>query len=83
MNKETKLDRDFKDSILREQVRVVMQQLPTMQIASFVVALVLSFTVRNLVSRINILAWVLMILAIVVSRFVFVISVILEKERDA
>ncbi len=74
MNKETELDRDFKDSILdsilREQVCLVMQQLPTMQIASFVVALVLSFTVRNLVSRINIFAWVLIMVAIVLSRIV-------------
>jgi PAS domain-containing protein len=64
-------DKDFKDGILREQVRLAMKQLPTMQTASFIVALVLSYTVRDIVLHENIFSWLLMILAIVVSRIAF------------
>jgi len=60
-----------KDDILREQVRLVMQQLPTMQATSFIVALVLCYVVRNIVPHINILAWILMILSIVMGRILF------------
>jgi len=38
---------DTKEAIDREQLRLVMQQLPAMQAASVVVALVLSYAVRG------------------------------------
>jgi two-component system, cell cycle sensor histidine kinase and response regulator CckA len=60
--------KDYKDIILGEQVRLAIKQLPTLQIASFITALVLAFTVRNITSRTNIIAWLLMVLVIVFSR---------------
>jgi diguanylate cyclase (GGDEF)-like protein len=60
----------FKEDILREQVRLAIKQLPTVQIASFIVALTLSYTVRDIVPHIRILIWGLMVLTIVVSRIV-------------
>jgi PAS domain S-box-containing protein len=60
----------FEDDLLREQVRLSFQHLPTMQIASFVVALVLSFAVRNIVLPTRICSWLLLVLAIVVGRIV-------------
>lgn len=56
------------DNLLREKVRLVFQHLPTMQSASFVVALVLAYVVRDIVSAGRIVAWILMILAVVLSR---------------
>jgi len=70
MHNEIKTGRDFKDDILREQVRLAMKQLPTMQITSFIVALVLSYAVSDIVPRTNIAIWDLLILAIVLSRIV-------------
>jgi len=62
--------RDMSAEILREQVRLVFRQLPTMQTTSFLVALVLSYVVRNIVPPGNIVAWILMILAVVAIRIV-------------
>ena len=70
MTNETKMEKNPKDAILREQVRLAMQQVPTMQAASFIVALVLAYTVRDIVPRTKILVWVLMIMAVSVSRVV-------------
>ncbi len=70
MTDEIALKRDLKDDILREQVRLAMKQLPTMLVASVIVALVLSYTVIGILSRGKIFAWVLMVLASVVSRVV-------------
>lgn len=70
MNEEIKPGRDFKDDILREQVRLAMKQLPTMQITSFIVAIVLSYTVSDIIPHADIATWDLMVLAIVVSRIV-------------
>jgi diguanylate cyclase (GGDEF)-like protein len=58
------------NKIVSEQVFLVFDQMPTMQMTSFLVALVLAFSVRNTASRANILAWLLMVLAIVISRIV-------------
>jgi PAS domain S-box-containing protein len=63
--------KSFKEDTLREQLRLAMNQLPTMQAASFVVALVLGYTVRAAVPRANICVWILMVLAVVVSRIVY------------
>ena len=59
---------DFREAIGREQLRLVMQQVPTMQAASVVVALVLSYTVRDIVPHGNIFSFVLLISAVAVSR---------------
>jgi hypothetical protein len=65
MKEEIKSGRDFKDDILREQVRLAMRQIPTIQITSFIVVIVLSYTVRDIVLTRT------LVLAIVVSRIVF------------
>jgi diguanylate cyclase (GGDEF)-like protein len=70
MHTEITITEDHKDDILREQVRLVMKQLPTMQIASFIVALVLSYTVKDIVPLFNIIVWDLTVLVIVISRIV-------------
>ena len=70
MNDRIRTSSDFDDDLLREQVSLAFQHLPTMQIASFIVALVLSYVVRDTVPSRNIFAWVFMILAIVASRIV-------------
>ncbi|HMK49773.1 MAG TPA: hypothetical protein VK435_06955, partial [Thermodesulfovibrionales bacterium] len=59
---------DRKEDILREQVRLAFKDLPSMQTASLVVALVLSYAVRDTVSHASILAWILLITAIVSAR---------------
>ncbi|PWB67747.1 MAG: hypothetical protein C3F14_01255 [Deltaproteobacteria bacterium] len=64
------MQKDHRDAILREQLRLVIGQLPAMQIASLIVALVLAFTVRNLVSSVSILAWILMVSAVAISRLI-------------
>lgn len=74
MSNETRAGKEVKDAILREQVRLAMQQVPTMQMASFIVAMVLSFLVRNLVPYLKILAWVLVILSIVSSRILLYVG---------
>lgn len=56
--------------LLREQVSHVYRQLPTMQVASFIVALALAYSVRHAVAQENICAWLVMILAIVCSRII-------------
>jgi two-component system, cell cycle sensor histidine kinase and response regulator CckA len=61
----------IKDDILREQIRLAMRQLPTMQATSFIVALALSYVVRTTVSHTNILVWILMVLSIVMGRVLF------------
>ncbi|HBD08322.1 MAG TPA: hypothetical protein DCZ69_08670, partial [Syntrophobacteraceae bacterium] len=69
MNSQTG-SRDLNEDTLREQIHLAMKQLPTMQAASFIVALVLAFSVRDSVPHANIYAWILMVLAVVVSRIV-------------
>jgi two-component system cell cycle sensor histidine kinase/response regulator CckA len=64
------MDNDFKDAVGREQLRLVMQQVPTMQAASVVVALVLSYAARDIVPRGNILFFVLSTSAVAVSRVI-------------
>ena len=64
------MDNDFREAIGREQLRLVMQQVPTMQAASVVVALVLSYAVRGIVPRGNILSFILLVSAVAAGRFV-------------
>jgi PAS domain S-box-containing protein len=68
MNDKLEMDRALKEEILREQVRLALGHLPTMQAASFLVALVLCYAVRDVVPHANILSWILMILCIVITR---------------
>lgn len=81
MRDEIKTGRDFKDDILREQVRLAMKQLPTMQMTSFIVALVLSYAVSDIVPHANIVTWDLLVLAIVVSRIVFYVKFLKVREQ--
>jgi hypothetical protein len=55
-------------SIMREQVLLVMQQLPVMQVSSFIVALVLAYAVRDRVSVLPLVLWVLLVLAVAAGR---------------
>jgi len=70
MTNETKIEKNLNVAILREQVCLAMQQVPTMQATSFFVALVLAYTVRNIVPHTKALVWVLMILAVAIGRVV-------------
>ncbi len=68
------------DDVLREQVRLVMKQVPTMQTASIIVALVLCYTVQSIVPRTSILTWLLLVLGIALSRVV--LFVFFRRVRD-
>jgi PAS domain S-box-containing protein len=61
---------DSREAIGREQLRLVMQQVPTMQAASVIVALVLSYVVRDVVPIGNILCFVLPTSAVAVGRII-------------
>lgn len=71
MNKETAPGKDVQAGIVREQVHLVLKDLPTMQLASFAVALVLAYAVRTTAPRTHIVVWIGMVLAIVLSRIIF------------
>lgn len=81
MNCEPEKAKDFTDGILREQVRLAMNQLPTMQTASFVVALVLAYLVRDTAPQRNILVWLVLILFVVASRIVFYFQFVKVREE--
>ena len=61
---------DVKEATDREQLRLVMHQVPTMQAASVVVSLVLSYAVREIVPLGNILLFVLSISAVAAGRVI-------------
>jgi len=67
---EIETNKDLGTDILREQIRLAMGQLPTMQGASFIVALVLCYVVRDIVSYVNILGWVTLVLLTVLGQMV-------------
>ena len=58
------------DNILGEQVRLAIKHLPAMQITSFIIAIVLSFSARNSIPRVNIIAWLMMVLVTAFGRIV-------------
>jgi hypothetical protein len=62
---------DIQAAITREQVRLAVRHLPTIQLVSFVVALLLGYSVRTMVPFKNIAAWTLMILCIVTGRIIY------------
>jgi hypothetical protein len=68
MSKEQRRSDDAQEAIVREQVLLVMQQLPVMQASAFVVALVLAYSVHNSVPVLPRVLWVLLVLAIAASR---------------
>jgi hypothetical protein len=70
MEREMDKSKGYKDIILGEQVSLAIKQSLTMQIGSFITALVLSFAVRNIIPHANIIAWLLMVLVVVFSRIV-------------
>jgi PAS domain S-box-containing protein len=70
MDKGTQKGRAFEDEVLREQVRLALRHVPTMQLASFFVALVLCYVVRDIVPHVNIFAWLPMIVVVAVGRIV-------------
>ena len=59
---------DFRQGILREQVRLAMEQLPTMQGASLIVALVLCYSARKTVPHENIFVWGGLVFLIAIAR---------------
>ncbi len=73
---------DLRDAVLREQVRLIMKQVPTMQAASLIVALALCYTVRDIVPRANILTWLSLILVIIAARTVLAVLFIRVRESD-
>lgn len=62
------MDEDIGRSILREQVRLAMEQVPTMQMASLIVAAVLCYVVRDSVSYKNMFLWGALILSVSLGR---------------
>ena len=58
------------EAIGREQLRLAMRQVPTMQAAAVVVALVLSYAVRGIVPRGNILLFLLLVSAVSAGRVI-------------
>jgi len=64
------MDDNIREAIGREQLRLVMQHVPTMQAAAIVVALVLSYVARGIVPRGNILYFILLVSAVSASRVI-------------
>ncbi len=60
--------KEAEDLILGEQIHHAVSQLPTVQTTSFIIALVLAFTVRTIIPKSDIIIWLLMILGIILSR---------------
>lgn len=71
MNHEIPPEKDVQAAIVRDQVHLALRHLPTTQLTSFVVALVLAYSVRNSIPHANIISWILMVLAIVICRIVY------------
>ncbi len=71
MPNEPSSGKDIQTAIVREQVRLALRHLPLMQLGSFVVALLLAYSVRTVVPFENIAAWLLLILLIVTSRIIY------------
>lgn len=64
-NKEIKKSND---AVLREQVRLLINQVPTMQAASLLVAVVLCYTVRDVVVPSKSAFWLLLLAGVVIGR---------------
>ncbi|SPF44891.1 membrane hypothetical protein [Syntrophobacter sp. SbD1] len=66
-NVEIETNNDVGNGILREQIRLAMEQLPTAQGASLTVALILCYAVRDIVPYVNIFGWLTLVLLTVLS----------------
>ncbi|MBE0606640.1 MAG: response regulator [Deltaproteobacteria bacterium] len=64
------MDNEYREAVGREQLRLVMQQVPTMQAASVVVALLLSYVVRDIVPGGKIFSFVILTSAVAASRVI-------------
>ncbi|MGA2937906.1 MAG: ATP-binding protein [Syntrophobacteraceae bacterium] len=62
---------DCKPQILREQIRLGIEQLPAVQGASLVAALVLCYAVRDSVPHANLFVWAALVLLMSIGRMVF------------
>ncbi|HTG02124.1 MAG TPA: PAS domain S-box protein [Nitrospirota bacterium] len=71
MSEESEPLQQVQAAMVREQVQLAMRHLPTMQVASFLVALVLARAVYKLVPARNIAVWIAMISLIAASRIVY------------
>ncbi|MBP2684188.1 MAG: multi-sensor hybrid histidine kinase, partial [Deltaproteobacteria bacterium] len=65
------MDQRKRGRIRREQLRLVIAQLPTMQAASLLVALVLAFSVRGTFGPGRIASWILLLLAVAAGRLIY------------
>lgn len=70
MTLEKKAPQSVQEELLREQVRLTFEHLPTMQVTSVLVALVLAYVVRTVQPQANVWGWLLMIGVIAASRIV-------------
>lgn len=75
------MNKDHKGAILREQVRLAMQQLPTMLVTNLICASVLALAAWKIAAPGKILLWISMVLAIHLSRSVLYFE--FRKARDA
>jgi len=64
------VDKENRAAIRREQLRLVIEQIPTMQAASVVVALVLAYTVRDQIPPARIASWILLVSAVTAGRLI-------------
>ena len=69
-------------AIVREQVHLALKHVPPVQIISLFIALVLAYSVRNVVPRASIVAWVLLVLAVVASRIVYYTRYVRVRETS-
>ncbi len=70
MSDESLPAKNFKEDILREQVRLAVRQVPAMQWAACIVALVLCYAVRDIIPFARTIVWLLMMTVIAAGRFV-------------
>jgi len=68
---EIETNKDLGTGILREQIRLAMEQLPAKQGASSIVALVLCYVVRDIVPYANIFGWLTLVLLTVLGESLF------------
>ncbi|MEW6719831.1 MAG: ATP-binding protein [Thermodesulfobacteriota bacterium] len=68
MEGKSRVDKDHRAAILREQLRLVIEQIPAMQTGACVAALVLAYVVRNIHSPARIALWIALMSAVTLGR---------------
>ncbi|HTG00984.1 MAG TPA: diguanylate cyclase [Nitrospirota bacterium] len=68
------LKQELNANILREQMRLSVQQLPMMQITTFIAALILCWSVRTIIPFSNIITWLILVLSVVAGRVVLFVE---------